>query len=334
MRTTLKTIADHVGLSVASVSLVLNNKPNKLSPESRKKILAAAEELRYVPQLVSPAMAKKYSKTLGLIIPEVSNSFFADLAQGVGHCAQENGCQLLLSTTDGIAENDADILRLFISRNIAAMLFVASSNCNASLLQSLPFPVIQVDRRNPALNFSAVVFNQKKGGYLATKHLLELGHRRIACLIGPKNLTNTSLRLKGYYQAYKDMGLTPPSDGVFEGDYMSDSGFDATDAILAKGFTAIFSTNDMMAYGILKRLRQLKIKVPRDISSVGFDDVVYSDLLDVPLTTIRQSGYTIGYEACSRAFQEIEAPEIMKQTIQFEPELIIRESTAKLSCDS
>ena len=334
MRTTLKTIADHVGLSVASVSLVLNNKPNKLSPESRKKILAAAEELHYVPQLVSPAMAKKYSKTLGLIIPEVSNSFFADLAQGVGHCAQENGCQLLLSTTDGIAENDADILRLFISRNIAAMLFVASSNCNASLLQSLPFPVIQVDRRNPALNFSAVVFNQKKGGYLATKHLLELGHRRIACLIGPKNLTNTSLRLKGYYQAYKDMGLTPPSDGVFEGDYMSDSGFDATDAILAKGFTAIFSTNDMMAYGILKRLRQLKIKVPRDISIVGFDDVVYSDLLDVPLTTIRQSGYTIGYEACSRAFQEIEAPEIMKQTIQFEPELIIRESTAKLSCDS
>ena len=110
MRTTLKTIADHVGLSVASVSLVLNNKPNKLSPESRQKILAAAEELHYAPQLVSPAMAKKYSKTLGLIVPEVSNSFFADLAQGVGHCAQENGCQLLLSTTDGIAENDTDCL--------------------------------------------------------------------------------------------------------------------------------------------------------------------------------------------------------------------------------
>lgn len=329
MRTTLKTIADHVGLSVASVSLVLNNKPNKLSPESRQKILAAAEELHYAPQLVSPAMAKKYSKTLGLIVPEISNSFFADLAQGVGHCAQENGCQLLLSTTDGIAENDADILRLFSSRNIAAMLFVASSNCNASLLESLPFPIIQVDRKNPALNFSAVVFNQKKGGYLATRHLLELGHRRIACLTGPKNLTNTSLRLKGYLRAYKDLGVTPPSDGVIEGDYMSDSGFEAADVILERGFTAVFSTNDMMAYGILKRFRQLKIRVPHDISIVGFDDVVYSSLLDVPLTTIRQSGYNMGYEACRRAFEEIEDPKIMKQTIQFEPELIIRESTAK-----
>ncbi len=329
MRTTLKTIADYVGLSVASVSLVLNNKPNKLSPESRQKILAAAEELHYAPQLVSPAMAKKYSKTLGLIVPEVSNSFFADLAQGVGHCAQENGCQLLLSTTDGIAENDTDILRLFASRNIAAMLFVASSNCNASLLESLPFPIIQVDRKNPALNFSAVIFNQKKGGYLATRHLLELGHRRIACLTGPKNLTNTSLRLKGYLKAYKDMGFTPPSNGVIEGDYMSDSGFEAADVILERGFTAVFSTNDMMAYGILKRFRQLKIRVPQDISIVGFDDVVYSALLDVPLTTIRQSGYNMGYEACKRAFEEIEDPKIMKQTIQFEPELIIRESTAK-----
>ena len=125
------------------------------------------------------------------------------------------------------------------------------------------------------------------------------------------------------------MGFTPPSNGVIEGDYMSDSGFEAADVILERGFTAVFSTNDMMAYGILKRFRQLKIRVPQDISIVGFDDVVYSALLDVPLTTIRQSGYNMGYEACKRAFEEIEDPKIMKQTIQFEPELIIRESTAK-----
>jgi len=331
MRTTLKIIADKVGLSVASVSLVLNNKPNRLSAESQKKILDTAIELNYVPAIISPAMAKYHTQTLGMIVPQVSNSFFADIIQGAGHCAQENGCHLLLSTTDDIPEGDAKTIGIFASRNIAALLIVATANCPPKLFELLNCPVIQVDRINPALSFSAVVYNQKKGGFLATKHLIDMGHRRIACLAGPGHLTNACQRLEGYYWAHEEANVSVPEGLIFEGDYMSDSGYEATDRILSSECTAVFTANDMMAYGIYKRLRELGKKIPHDVSVVGFDDIAYSNLLDVPLTTVRQSGYKVGYEACSRAFTEIEKLNTPKQTLQFEPELIVRESVLNIS---
>jgi LacI family transcriptional regulator len=185
-----------------------------------------------------------------------------------------------------------------------------------------------VDRQSPALQLSSVVLNNKKGGFLATRHLLEQGHRQIAYLSGPPNLVSARERYEGYLWAYREAALKAPEDAVFHGDYLFQSGYRAADAIWSGGFTAVACGNDLMAYGLIKRFRELGLDLPAKMSIVGFDDLSYSELISPALTTVAQSGHAIGYQACKIAFQEIENPHAHHQTILLEPELIIRDSTA------
>ncbi len=328
MRTTLKDIAEATGLSITSVSLVLNGRPNRLSEESRKKVLAAAQRLHYD---ASPRSHSRFFRgdTMGLILPNVSDFFFGEIAQGVTDCAAQRGYQVLLATNSGEPELDNQHIRAFSQLGVKAILIISAHEQANQLLTQLPFPVIQVDRQSLSLNRSAVLLNHRKGGYLATSHLLELNHRKIACVTGPSGQASSQQRLAGYLWAFEAAGLRPPDNGVFEGDYAADSGYRLLDQILARGFTAVFSGNDMMAIGMYKRLRELSLLPGRDLSIVGFDDISFSDLLEVPLTTVRQSGYNIGHEACARAFLELENPSLPKQTIQFEPELVVRQSARR-----
>ena len=328
MRTTLKDIAEATGLSITSVSLVLNNRPNRLSLESRRRVIETAQRLNYT----SAPRTREYQSrgdTLGLILPNVSDFFFGEIAQGVADCAAQQGHQVLLATNNGDPELDNRHIRSFSQLGVRALLIISAHEQANLLLDQLPFPVIQVDRQSLSLNRSAVLLNHKKGGFLATSHLLELGHQRIACITGPSGQASSQQRLAGYLWAFEVFGLQPPEGAIFEGDYAANSGYRLLDQIRAGGFTAVFSGNDMMAIGMYKRLRELSLLPGKDLSIVGFDDISFSDLLEVPLTTVRQSGYNIGHEACARAFLELETPSLPKQTIQFEPELVVRQSTRR-----
>lgn len=326
MNPTLQDIADATNLSVASVSLVLNNRPNRLSEESRSKIINTAKKMGYVPAKRNKKSAD--SQLLGLIVPSFSNSFFAEIIQGASRCARENGWHLLIETNDDDPDKDKDNIAFFETQKISGLLIISAANCEQAMFQTVKFPVVQVDRQSPTLTCSAVILNHKKGGYLATRHLLELGHTRIACITGPQKHESARRRMEGYLWAFQEAGIPVPKDAIFEGNYQSDGGYIATDKIISGGFTAVFSGNDQMAMGLYKRLHELKKRVPNDISVVGYDDILYSDLLGVPLTTIHQSGYDLGYAACQRLLIEMDNPNIPKQTIYFEPELVIRESTA------
>ena len=209
---------------------------------------------------------------------------------------------------------------------VSALIVALSYNCSPDVFAGMSCPVIQVDRQSPSLPYSSIRLNNRKGGYLAARHLIELGHRRIACITGPRWLMSSQERESGYRWAMEEAGIPVTGDMVIEGDYLSTGGYALADSVIAGGFTAVFCENDMTAIGLYRRFRERGITVGQDISVVGFDDISFCEMLDTPLTTIRQSGYDIGYEACSRAMQEIANPELPHQSIYFEPRLIKRES--------
>ena len=263
---------------------------------------------------------------LGLIVPELSNAFFADIVQGMTDCAYKQEAKVLLATNGESPSRDAEQIRSMAATGVSALIVALSYNCSPDVFAGMSCPVIQVDRQSPSLPYSSIRLNNRKGGYLAARHLIELGHRRVACITGPRWLMSSQERESGYRWAMEEAGISVTGDMVIEGDYLSTGGYALADSVIAGGFTAVFCENDMTAIGLYRRFRERGITVGQDISVVGFDDISFCEMLDTPLTTIRQSGYDIGYEACSRAMQEIANPELPHQSIYFEPRLIKRES--------
>lgn len=321
---TLRSIAEELGLSVSSVSLVLNHRENRISPENRRRIFEAAERVGYLPS--GKRKSRQKPVILGLIVPELSNAFFADIVQGMTDCAYKQEAKVLLATNGESPSRDAEQIRSMAATGVSAMIVALSYNCSPDVFAGMSCPVIQVDRQSPSLPYSSIRLNNRKGGYLAARHLIELGHRRVACITGPRWLMSSQERESGYRWAMEEAGISVTGDMVIEGDYLSTGGYALADSVIAGGFTAVFCENDMTAIGLYRRFRERGITVGQDISVVGFDDISFCEMLDTPLTTIRQSGYDIGYEACSRAMQEIANPELPHQSIYFEPRLIKRES--------
>lgn len=336
MRVTLKDIARETGLSVTTVSLVLNNKPNKISEKTKKNIFEIARKLNYHPNQLAVGLAKRETKTIGLIIPDISNHFFAELALGIDDEAYKHSQNIIFSNTSDKTERDIKSLNIFYSRGVDAIIIAIASGIDnekrslyQKIISDISIPIVLVDRYDPSFNCSSVKLNNKKGAYIATSHLLSLGHREIACITGAVGLRSTSERMEGVRWAFKDFGIDMREDYVYEGNYLHSGGYDAVKKIINTPVTAIFAFNDMMAFGAIRMLHQAGLQIPNDMSIIGFDDIYFSELLDVPLTTIQQPAYEIGCEAVRRAIIEIENKNISKQNIFFEPELIIRKSTAK-----
>ncbi|MHB8061106.1 MAG: LacI family DNA-binding transcriptional regulator [Ruminiclostridium sp.] len=336
MRVTLKDIARETGLSVTTVSLVLNNKPNKISEKTKKLIFETTEKLNYHPNQLAVGLVKRETNTIGLIIPDISNHFFAELALGIDDEAHKHNRNIIFSNTSDKTERDIDSLNILYSRGVDAIIIAMASdidnekrNLYQNIISNISIPIVLVDRHDPAFNCSSVKLNNKKGAYIATSHLLSLGHRKIACITGASGLRSTEERMEGVRWAFDGAGIDMCEDYIYEGNYLHSGGYSAAKKIVNTPVTAIFAFNDMMAFGAIRMLYQAGLQIPKDISVIGFDDIYFSELLDVPLTTVRQPAYEIGCEAVRRAIIEIENKNISKQNIFFEPELIIRKSTGK-----
>jgi LacI family transcriptional regulator len=323
-------------LSPTSVSLVLNGKANQISSRSRACILAAAERLGYR----SPAKFERPNVSgplrVSVILPDIGNSFFTSIAGGIDAYLAPLGGRMDLMFSDNSPTREMECLD-GIARGRTDGLIIATTLRIASGFYEKAFekagvPVVLADRVFPTLNYSTVSYNHKKGAFLATEYLIRLGHRRIACLIGnSREEANADPRYLGYRWAFEEAGLTPPPDALFPGDYRLESGYRAADGIVGGGFTALFSCNDMMAYGFFKRARELGREIPRDISVVGYDDLFFSNLIDPPLTSVSQNPVDIGLEAARRLACEIQEPGAVRQTVYFEPKLIPRGSARPIS---
>lgn len=334
--TIIKDIAKKTGLSLSTVSLVLNEKDARISEKTKKMVLEAAKELNYRPNMLAVGLATKKTKTIGLIIPDISNLFFSELAKAVELEASSQNYNVIFCNTNDDSAKDIEFTNVLLGRSIDGIIMALSSKMQpdegallSDTLSEYKTPAVIVDRLVNELDAISILLDYRRGGYLATRHLIEMGHRDIGCITGPLTLTNACERFEGYKQALNEYHIPFRAELVFEGNYYSDGGFEGAAYLIPKQVTAIFACNDMMAYGAYKQLKNLGLKIPDDISVVGFDDIPFSEFMDVPLTTIRQPVSSMGQEACRQLLGLIDLKRSRKGVMTFEPILKIRQSTGR-----
>lgn len=335
MRTTIRDIAQETGLSITTVSLILNGKGKKFPPDTKDLVLAAAKKLNYRPNQLAVGLLKKHTQTLGLIIPDISNVFFSEFAKGVEDRGREEQYSIILCNSDDRFHQEQQSINILADRGVDGIIIILSSESFGSkneeclvALRATGKPVILADCFNEVVDFSTMEIDNRKGSALAVEHLVSLGHSRIACITGPQGLKSNKERMAGFTTTMRDHDIPLDDRLIFEGDFRYQSGYDGALKLLKDCPTAIYCHNDMMAFGALRALRDSGIRVPKDVSLVGFDDVFFSRYMEVPLTTVKQPIYKMGRQTASLLLEEIDNHEKAPQHVVFAPRLVVRASTA------
>ncbi len=333
MAVTIKDIARITGLSTSTVSLVLNHAECRIASATREKVLKAAKEMNYRPNRLAAGLVTRKSKTIGLIVPDITNGFFAEIAAEVENECMSAGYSVILCNTNDMPAQDVHYVDLLLESNIDGVLFVTAASLERSgvdeclrLLNDADVPVVFIDREWYSETMVNVISDNEQGGYLACQHLLDLGHTRIGYISGPMGVQSAQRRLYGYIQALQDRGLPFASELVLEGDYHTESGYVLSKRLLAQDVTAIIAGNDMMALGVYKQVREKKLKIPREISVVGFDNLAFTGFLEVPLTTVAQPTGEMGKTSAQKLLRMLDRQP--QQSAVFSPQLVVRDSTA------
>lgn len=339
-RPTIRDVARQAGYSIATVSLVLNNKKVSIPQDTRDKIWAAAQALEYRPNQLAVGMVTKRTRVLGLIIPDNSNMFFADLSKAIEVAARRAGYGVLYGNTSNDPKRDLAYMQMFTDRQVDAIIFARSApllkgdgETGLKFIQNSAIPFVTVDRQLPGSDTPAVLLDHFKGGYMATRHLLDLGHTRIGCYTGPRDLVSSSERLEGYRAALDDAGIPYDPSLLFEGDYQLGREREAFRHLLNHKVSAVFAFNDVMASGLYREAREAGLSIPEDLSVVGFDNIPFCDILQPPLTTVSQPIDQMGACVVDVLVQLLEGEDTadVKRNYTYQPKLIVRKSTCKYS---
>lgn len=311
-KTTLKDIAQEAGVSVGAVSLILNNRPCRISEENKQKVREIAARRNYVANQVARALVTQRSHTLGLILPDIGDHFFSALAQRLEKKCRELGYYLMFANSDDCLDTELQLISSFGARGVDGLFVIQSNQSYAhphtfqQALSQLSVPYIMVDRSLDHPPCDVVRYDNILGGQLATQHLLQAGHRDIACIYMDDGLGNGAHRLQGFRSAMEQAGLTVPPDRMIPGNNRPDSGERAAYAILDSRATAVFVCNGMMALGLLRALHQLGVCVPEDLSVVSYDNVLQEYLMDVQLTTVVQDLDAMAQQAATLMARRID----------------------------
>jgi LacI family transcriptional regulator len=331
MGVTIKDVAERAGVSISTVSLVINGKGG-VSDELKEKIEEAVEELNYHPNAMARGLKSKKSKVLGLVVPDILNPFFPQVIKGIEDAVKRYGYTLILGNTDGKMEEEARYLHLFVEKCVEGIIFIPSGtfNKNIRLFREIKVPKVVIDRALDDIKVSTVMTDNILGAYLGTRHLLANGRRRIIFVSGPPNLQASKDRYAGYIKALDEFGI---KEKIVEyGNFTFESGkMVTTDALEKKTkFDAIFAANDMIAFGAMVVLAEKKIAIPEEVEVIGYDNILFSFLSKPSLTTIGQPAYDMGYEAVKIVLREIFTKKRNSYVSKLlEPELIIRESSPR-----
>lgn len=298
-RPTQYDVAKRAGVSQATVSIIINNSSTISIPdETRKRVLDIVEEIGYHPNALARSLRSGETHTIGLILPDSSNPYFAEMGHVIESEAFERGYSIVLCNT----ENDQNKERLYTEvlerKQVDGMIFVAAGDQTGSLkaLIQKKMLVILVDRDFPNLNVDAVISDNYLGGHLATQYLVQLKHKRIACITGPSNINSSAKRVTGYQAALTESGIKLDQNLIVRGDFHPESGRLAALNLLKlpNRPTAIFACNDLMAVGVLRAAAELGLRVPEDLAVIGYDDIELASYTNPPLTTIKQPKLEIG----------------------------------------
>ena len=328
--TTIKKVAERAGVSSATVSYVINN-TRYVSPAVKQRVQAAMEELEYRPNVLARSLRQGKTKTLGLILPDSANPFYAELGHALENSAFDKNNNIILCNTDSSVERERLYFDLLVGKQVDGIILDAEEKDSQLVKRRLPedYPIVLVDRDFSENIFDTVLTDNLLGGYLATRHLIELGHKRIACVTGPTNFLGAMNRMHGYQQALAEFGIPLDQDLIECGDFTAGSGHLTAHRLLNlhEPPTAVFLCNDMMAIGFERSAIEMRRKIPEDISIVGFDNIELCKYLSPTLTSIAQPKKEIAEKSIQLLFDRIEDPKLPPRFVLMEPQLIIREST-------
>ncbi|WP_167758850.1 LacI family DNA-binding transcriptional regulator [Thermaerobacter sp. FW80] len=297
---TIRDVAQRAGVSQSTVSRVINER-GYVSDQTRRRVLEAARALNFRPNFLARSLVQKSTRTLGLVIPDITNPFFPAIVRGVEDAAARAGYTVLLTHTDDDPHREAEAVVQLRERWVDGMI-IAPQAYQTSHLHDLVHsgvPTVFIDRVPPRLNVDAVSSDNEHGAWLAVRHLVELGHRCIAHVAGPKTSPTAQARLRGYQRALAEAGISFKRDLVFEGGFRFEGGVYAAKQLLNRRPrpTAVFAANDLMALGVLHATTEAGVEVPHELAVVGFDDILPAVLVSPPLTTVAQNSYDLGARA-------------------------------------
>jgi LacI family transcriptional regulator len=330
-RVTLQQVAKHAGVSTATASLIVRNNP-RISEATRNKVLESMNELGYVYDRVAANLRSQSSNTIGLIITDISNTFFSQLLIGVHDTLEKVGYTVLLGTTfDSVTKQD-ELLSTMLEHRVGGIILcpvAGSSEETINRLKQLDTPLVLAVRELPEINCDYVGVDYKEGVRMAVTHLIEKGHKRIAFLGGSKISSTWIERMAGYSSALSQAGLEVDESIVIDSAPTREGGLEAVEKLLSKPDlpTAIFCFSDLVSFGVMQGLRKEDLIPGQDIDVVGFDNIPEAEIVYPSLTTVSSFARQTGTEAANLLHQKLESDQHVRQRIILQPELIVREST-------
>ena len=332
----MKQIAQMAGVSLGTVSHVMNNSA-RVSEPLRRRVLEAVDALRYQPSALARGLRRDKTNMIGMVIPDVTNPFFPAVVRGAEDTAFANGYRLVLCNTDNSHAKEMEHLHQLRTYLPAGLIIIPSSFGKLSeeveSFRRSGAAVVFLDRMPRNWKGDSVTVSNEDGAFRAVQYLVQLGHKRIACITGPMHLPNAQERLAGYKRGLKLAGLPFLENYVRKSTFDRVGGYNDALALLRlrNRPTAIFAQNDLMAMGTLLAIRELKLRCPQDVSVIGFDDLDVTELMDPPLASIRQPGYQMGATAVQMLLDRVNVDEVRAAPGQhrvLETELRVRESVA------
>lgn len=336
MRPTIYDVAKEANVSIATVSKVINNS-GKMRDSTRERVQKAIKDLNYQPNMVASALTGKGTETMGLLVPDISNPFFSEMARMIENRAHEVGMSVIICSTDYKADKEEKYIELLKRKQVDGLIIAATIQ-NRELLKRLKegnLPIVMLTQDDLGFGFTSVSVDDYKGGFEATNHLIKAGHEKIAIITEYAN--SSKMRLVGYREAHELHQLTVAEENIYQTTAKVENGQKIVKKMLRKNNvpTAVFACNDLIAIGVIKGAKEAGLNVPEDLSVVGFDDTILTEIVEPRLTSISQPVAQMGIKTVDLIIDKIDQIRNHRipgssERILFNPTMIIRNSTKSL----
>ncbi|HHX8695330.1 TPA: substrate-binding domain-containing protein [Vibrio diabolicus] len=336
---TMKDIAKLAGVSTSTVSHVIN-KTRFVSEEISARVNNAAKELNYyAPSALARSLKVNRTKTIGMLVTTSTNPFFGEVVKGVERSCYHKGYSLILCNTEGDNERMRQSINTLLQKRVDGLILMCSSleGERIDVFERYPdIPVVVMDWGPMLFTSDKIQDNSLRGGYLAAKYLIDCGHTEIGCITGPLIKHQAQMRYEGYKRAMNEAGLEFNANWIIESDFECEGGYQAFMKMAQRGIlpSSIFVSNDMMAMGVINAANELNIKVPEQISIIGYDDIHIAKFMSPSLTTIHQPKYRLGQAAVETLVRKLDDKSTEAQVVQLEPTLVERKSVKILKSSS
>lgn len=330
---TMKDIARLAGVSTSTVSHVIN-KSRFVSDEIAERVNNAALQLNYAPSALARSLKMNRTKTIGMLVTTSTNPFFGEVVKGVERSCYHQGYNLILCNTEGDNQRMKASINTLLQKRVDGLLLMCSTleGERLDVFDRYPdIPIVVMDWGPILFASDKIQDNSLQGGYMAAKHLIECGHKEIGCITGPLIRHQAQMRYEGYKRALTEAGIAINPDWIVESDFECEGGYQAFEKLYERGKlpSALFVSNDMMAMGVIQAASQRGLRVPDDLSLIGYDDVHIAKFMTPALTTIHQPKYRLGKAAIDTLLYRLENPDTTAQIVQLEPTLMVRSSVNK-----